>query len=244
MAVPPVRSRITPAWPALSRRLPLSVALSVIVLGGCAAEGEELPARVQAQLPLVSGELYELCPVTDTPREHYNQEARTKRRRLEALIREVRRRPDAIITREFEDAHSGERHKERLSVRDLAREHLGNPGIKGVPCARRQMARLQNAVEPGRKTRELEDERVFLIDEVVRALRLRQDGTIYTNRHCREVQQILTAREEVQISERSPIENIELIASPDKTVGIEAFKPTPQCRRYLERRLALLEAGP
>lgn len=235
-----------------------AVAYAFFGAAGCASSDEQQPAgaaraslvptEIRAQLPLHTGQLYGLCPVTDLPRESYNERARTTRRQAKALIREVRRRPNAVIERVFEDAHTREELRERVTVLELAEEHLREPGIEGAPCARTVMTELRDVVARARgeeppKSATPHDEPVFLIDEVAAKLRLRQRGTVYRNAYCREVQEILTSREEVEVALDEPIENVEVVAAPERTVGVEVFRPTARCRGYLERRLGAVGRG-
>jgi hypothetical protein len=137
------------------------LALAVFIALGC-QDGEQVERNSEARLPTAVGELWNLCPASDVPRDFYEKQARQARRSTRALIREVRRRPDALVTLTSRDAESGEIYRDEITVRELAEEHLGNPGVRGVPCERRLMQELQDAAH-GRTgpTRQLEDERVY-----------------------------------------------------------------------------------
>ena len=130
--------------------LPVTIVVVAVVCAACGSDGpgggQRLPAADAAKLP-TSGELWSLCPVPDAPQAFRERVARSALRQARALIREVRRRPDALVTLHYEDSHSGEPFTETKTVRALALEHLDNPGIKGVPCRRQVMAELQAAVD-------------------------------------------------------------------------------------------------
>lgn len=112
---------------------------------GCNASGRDVPPKVQAELPTGYGVLWDLCPPPeDDP--ILRQNARDARRATRALIREVRRHPDDVLTAAWRD-HDGNMHYEQTTVRELAQNHLENPGAKGVPCESDLMAELQAAVD-------------------------------------------------------------------------------------------------
>jgi hypothetical protein len=142
----------------------------------------------------------------------------------------------------FEDGHAGERVRERLTVLELAEEHLRHPGFEGVPCARTVMAELRDAVARARgedppQSRTRRDDPVFLVKEVVAEMRLHERGTVFRNAHCREVHEILRTRLEVQIGLDDATKNVEAITVPNPKVGVTALRPTARCRAFLERRL-------
>ena len=136
--------------------LPVTIAAAALLCVACGSEGlgggERLSAADAEKLPK-SGELWSLCPVPDVSQEFRDRATRSALAQARALIREVRRRPDAVVTLHYEDAHSGEPFTETKTIRALAEEQLENPGIMGVPCQRRIMAELQAAVDgrPGRE---------------------------------------------------------------------------------------------
>ena len=105
-----------------------TVALALSTLNVFAACGEEPPATVAADLPTHPRELGGLCPEPDVPRDFYEREAADARRKAEALIREVRRNPDGQVTVVSQDAHTGETYRDRMTVRELANEHLRKDG--------------------------------------------------------------------------------------------------------------------
>jgi hypothetical protein len=223
--------------------------LSCGAASGCSDDDEEkgaaarVPADIQAQLPLNTGALFELCPARDIPRDVYEEQAATARRQTRALIREVQRRPDDLLTRVWTSAHSVREYRDELTVRALAEEHLRQPGVDGVPCARNLMRRLQQAVdvESADAAAAAPDDAVFLVDDVVAALGLSEGGGVpYRNARCAEVQTILTDRDEVELASDEPVPNVELITAPDRTVGVEVFKPTAACREFIQRRLQAL----
>ena len=96
----------------------LLAALTAMI--GC---GDEEPAPVSADLPTNLGELWSLCPEPDVPDGVDREQAADVRRKTEALIREVRRNPDDEVEFVSAGAHNGETYRDRVSVRELAREH-------------------------------------------------------------------------------------------------------------------------
>ena len=219
--------------------------IAVVVCAGCGASAkggqDRLSPAEAAKLPK-SGELWGLCPVPDVPQDFRERVSRASRRKAEALIREVRRRPDALVTLEYEDAHSGEKFTETKTVRALAEEHLDNPGIKGVPCQRKLMTELQAAVD-GRPAPAVANERTYTLDQVVAALGLEKHGAVYTSPHGCAVQQLYFQRDEVKIARAEPIRNNVVIASPKRRVGVLVYKPDRHCRSGIARDLARLDAG-
>ena len=122
------------------------------------------------------------------------------------MIREVRRRPDALVTLTYEDAHSGEPFEETTTVRELAQEHLENPGPDGAACERQLMEDLQAAVER-RRPRKVRNEPVITMHEIVAGLRLDKDGAVYHGPHGCVIQAIYFSRGEVDQAESEPIRN-------------------------------------
>jgi hypothetical protein len=206
-----------------------------------AERGQTLSSVEAAKLPK-PGQLMTLCPVPDLPREFREQTSRTARQRVHALIREVRRRPEASVTLGYQDAHSGESFTETTTVRALAEEHLESPGVDGVPCQRRLMAELEAAVH-GRPVRRVENERVFTLEELVDALALENDGGVYTSPDGCTVQGLYFDRREVDAALAEPIANNVVVASPRGRAGVQVFKPDRRCRDGIARALARLDAA-
>lgn len=227
----------------------LVLALAAAVPSQAAAE--QLPLDVQAQLPLASGLVYELCPVTDIPPAQYRRRARQAWQQFEALVREVGVRPQAQFVRVSSDSHTGEEIREPMTVLSLAEEHLDEQGIEKAPCARTLLTRLRDAVLRAKgQTPPAEpapvDEPVFLLDQTVAALSLRHRDGAYRNSRCRRgIVRILTERDEVELERKEPLgRNVRLVTVPQRTVGVLAYKPTDRCREFLQRRLKKLAARP
>jgi hypothetical protein len=208
--------------------------------------GDHVPPDIEARLPTGLGELWYLCPAPDIPQRLYDEQARRARDSARALIREVRRRPHDLVTFTSYGAHTGETYRRELTIRALAKEHLRNPGIEGVPCQRALMQELQDAVRghsgptaPGPGVR---NERVYTHDEVIEALDLEKRGAMYTTRTGCRIGSIHTNEWEVRLARREHIAEA-IIAAPDGTVGVGAFKPSAGCRQDIERRLATLAAS-
>ena len=219
-------------------RLFAPVLAVVAALIGC---GEEEPTPVSAGLPTHAGELGALCPEPDVTADFYERTKRHAARQLEALIREVRRNPDGVVEVVFQDADTGEKFRYRETVRDLAQEHLRHPGARGVPCARSKMLALQAAVDGRAAPRDVEDERVFAVAEIVDALELHKNGAGYRGPRGCEVDFIYASRSELEPSlEHGAAANHELVTDPAQTVGLEVYRPTGACRQELERRLTAL----
>ena len=219
-------------------RLLAPVLAVVAVLVGC---GDEEPAPVTADLPTHAGELGALCPEPDVPTDFYEQTKRNATRQIEALIREVRRTPDGAVEVVSQDSDTGEKFRYRMTVRELAEEQLESPGVRGVPCARSKMLALQAAVDGRPAPRDVEDERVFTIAEIVQSLGLRKNGAGYRGPRGCEIDFIYASRSELEPSlKHGAAANRELVTDPAQTVGLEAYRPTAACRRELERRLAAL----
>jgi hypothetical protein len=219
-------------------RMLVSALVAVAALVGC---GNEEPAPVSADLPTSHGELEGLCPVPEASRDWNEKHTTEARRKTEALIREVRRNPDGEVELVSADAHTGEEYRDRMSVRELAKEHLKSPGTRAATCARSLIAELQAAIDGRPPPRGVEDERVYLIAEVVEALELRKDGAVYHGPHGCEIDFIYASRSELEpVLGEGAEGNRELITDPAQTVGVDVFRPTAACRRALERRLAAL----
>src|SRR4051812_25259435 len=212
--------------------LPVTIVVVAVVCAACGSGGpgggQRLSAADAAKLP-TSGELWSLCPVPDAPQAFRHRVARSALRQARALIREVRRRPDALVTLHYEDSHSGEPFTEIKTVRALALEHLDNPGIEGVPCRRQVMAELQAAVD-GRPVRPVENEKTYTLDDVVTGLRLENHGATYTSPDGCQVQGLYFQRDEVEGALEEPIRNNVVITSPRHRVGVQVFKPDRRCR--------------
>jgi hypothetical protein len=220
----------------------VGVAVACAGCGANAAGGEaQLTPADAAKLPK-TGQLWGLCPVPDVPQDFRERVSRKAQQRARALIREVLRRPEALVTLAYEDAHSGEPFTETMTVRELAREHLANPGVEGVPCQRKLMAELEAAVD-GRRVRPVENERLYTLDEVVTALGLEKHGGIYTSPDACTVQDLYFERRDVEAALDEPIRNNVVVASPNGRVGVQVFKPDRRCREGIARDLARLDAG-
>lgn len=221
-------------------------ALAGVLLTGCGVSrsGEPAPAHVEAQLPTHLGELWSLCPTPDDPRRFYHEEVGKARRATRALIRAVRERPADVVTFESTDAHSGDVYREKMTVRELAEEHLETPGVKGVPCERALMQELQDAVDDKADPTPLPpNEVVFLYDDVVKALRLTEDRGVLRSPSGCEVDDILLDAHEVKVELEDPIADHAVITDPDQRVGVSVFKASSPCRREMENRLAHLAAS-
>jgi hypothetical protein len=220
------------------------LALAILGALGCGEpQSEHLGRTSESQLPTAVGQLWNLCPAPDVPEAFYEKQAREARRATRALIREVRRHPDALVTLTSRDAESAEIYRDEVTVRELAEEHLGNPGVGGVPCQRALMQALQDAVDG--RTRPtpdgLEEERVYPIYEVVRTLRLRKDGAVYFSPAGCQIEEIYSSRSDLKPSLRyGETQNHRLVTDPDQTIGVSVFKPSAACEQELKRRLAEL----
>ena len=204
---------------------------------GCSAQAdgrERLSDADAAKLP-TDGQLWGLCPVPDVPVRSRERVWREARQKTQALIREVRRRPEALVTLTYEDAHSGEPFEETTTVRELAEIHLKNPGIAGAPCEHRLMAALEAAAE-GRRPPPVDDE----VQELVAALRLEKDGTVYYSPHGCMLQGIFVNRE-VARAESDPVRHDVLVASPRRRVVVLVHEPDRRCHDGIARDLARFE---
>jgi hypothetical protein len=207
--------------------------------------GERVGRNVETQLPTNLGQLWGLCPAPDAPEQFYEEEARETRQATRALIREVRRRPDALVRLVSHDAHSARIYRERVTVRELAEEHLRNPGVRGVPCQRRLMWELKVAVDgrPGPPPASVDNERVYTVQQIVDALQLRDHGAIYRGPKGCVINDgdLYTSASEVELGLRGGDgEKHVLVTDRDRTVGVEVFRPSAACERELKRRLAEL----
>ena len=197
------------------------------------AEAERLPGTAQ---------LWSLCPSPDVSDEFRERVSRTARQRARALIQEVRRRPHALVTKRYKDSHTGEPFDETTTVRELAEEHLENPGIKGVPCQRALMAELHAAVAGRPAPTNVTNERTYTLREVVAALQLNKEGGVYRSPGGCEINGMHFDRFEVEAAREESIGNHKLITSTKGRVGVEVFRPTPRCEQELMRSLARLDA--
>ena len=85
------------------------VVMTLAAFAGCGGDkGVEADlATHEADLPTHVGQLWALCPAPDVPRGFYEQQSADARRAIEALIREVRRDPDDVVTLVSRDADTG-----------------------------------------------------------------------------------------------------------------------------------------
>jgi hypothetical protein len=228
-------------------RRPLVVGVTVCVgCGGCGGqqsgrpEAERLTPSEARRLPK-DGQLGYLCPapdVSDDLRERNSREAKAQAR---ALIAEVRRRPAAIVTLGSQDAHTGAPFTETLTVRELALQHLENPGVEGVPCERKLMTELQAAVEGRPVPAGVENERTYTQREVVAGLRLVLRRGIYRSPGGCEVYDMFFDRREVELALAEPMQNLLVITSPKRRVGVRVFAPDRRCRESIARSLERLD---
>jgi len=119
-----------------------AVALLPVAWAGSerARQGPHVPASVQAQLPTRLS-LGNLCPGTQTP----PRIERDLRRRAEALVRELERRPHDLVTYTFYYSDSPEERRD-ITIRQLAEEQLGDMEAHGSNCAPRLQRRLRAAL--------------------------------------------------------------------------------------------------
>jgi hypothetical protein len=214
--------------------LALTAAAAVVACGERKEPSAELPRHSY-------GELSGLCPVPEASREWNEKYTTEARRKTEALIRQVRRNPDREVLLVTADAHTGEAFHDRMTVRELAKEHLKSPGTRAATCARSLIAELQAAVDGRPAPRNVKDERVYTVAEVEDSLDLRKDGAGYDGPRGCVVDFVYASRSELEPSlKHGAAANHVLIMDPEQTVGVEAFRPTAACRRELERRLAAL----
>jgi hypothetical protein len=227
------------------------LALAPLRLLDCGEDrhGERVGRNIEAQLPTNLGQLWDLCPAPDVPQDSYEEQARETRQATRALIREVRRRPDAFVTLVARDAHSPRLHRYRVTVRELAEEHLRNPGVRGVPCQRRLMWELKAAVDgrAGPPPASVENERVYTVQLIVDALQLRSHGAIYRGPKGCVINDgdLYTSASDVELAlpdRDGDGDKYVLVTDRDRTVGVEVFRPSAACERELKRRLAELVA--
>jgi hypothetical protein len=214
--------------------LRLWVVVVAAACAGCAqADGRERLSDADAAKLPKDGQLWGLCP--EVPGRFGDRASYEARHRTRALIREVRRRPEALVTLTYEDAHDGEPFEETTSVRELAEVHLENPGIAGAPCEHRLMAELEAAVE-GRRPPHVDDD----VQALVAALRLQKAGTVYHSPDGCTVQGVFVNRE-VGRAESDPVRGHVLVASPQRRVAVLVHKPDRRCQDAIARDLARFE---
>jgi hypothetical protein len=97
-------------------------------VGETRRRGPHVPDSVQAQLPTKIS-LGNLCPDTDTP----PAVERDVRRRAEALIRELRRRPDQLVTYTYYYSDDPQERRD-ITIRELAEEQLADIESGGPDC--------------------------------------------------------------------------------------------------------------
>ncbi len=234
----------------IRHRLPLLGAFgwATLALLACAETdasraARSVPRDVQAELPTQLGELWNLCPAPDVPQALYDRQRSAARAATRALIRELGRRPNDVVIFTSHDAHTGAIHRERLSVRELAEEHLRSPGVEGVPCERTLMNELQQTLHRAGGTTAVvggEDAVVFSYDEIIRALRLRKRNGVYRSVDGCEINALLTDREEVALEREEAVRNHVVVTDPAGIVGVSVFKPSESCIRDLAGRLDAL----
>ena len=223
------------------------LAFALVATVGCGEEprGERLDGDIEAQLPTSLGELWELCPPPDIPEDLYGKESRETRRATRALIGAVRRNPNAVVTLVSYDAHDGKTYRDPVTVRELAEEHLDNPGVRAVPCQRRLMLGAPSRGRGSRRTASgRRAERAGLSDRGGRQGPQPPRGRSGLPRPqgC-EIDFIYGSRSELEPTLRDgPPGNHGLVTDPDQTVGVQVYKPSAACVRELERRLAALAA--
>jgi hypothetical protein len=129
------------------RRQPIAIgllALALVSVGSTVFQwvdrGPHVPASVQRELPTEIS-LGNLCPGASTPGE-VEQDVR---RRAETLIRELRARPDHLVTYTFYDAH-GPDEQHDITIRELAEEQLGDLESGGPNCAPELERRIRAAM--------------------------------------------------------------------------------------------------
>jgi hypothetical protein len=213
-----------------------AVAAALAGCGGAALAQEHLTAKEAAKLPR-DGELWGLCPVPDASKEFRERVAKKARQRARAMIREVRRRPDALVTLHYEDSHTGEPFTETLTVKALAKQHLKNPGLKGVPCARKLMSELKAAFDGKPAPKGVKNDTLHTMDELVRKLHLRKDGAVYWSPDGCQVQGLYFDRDEVKSAQEEPIRNNVIVASPDGSAGVQIYKPDARCLNRIKNDL-------
>jgi hypothetical protein len=121
------------AWP--RRRAPIALALFAVALLPVAwaaietsQRGPHVPASVQRELPTKLS-LGNLCPGAESSPEV----EREVRRSAEALIRELRRRPDDLVTDTVYYSDDPEERRD-ITIRELAEEQLEDIESNGPNC--------------------------------------------------------------------------------------------------------------
>ena len=149
---PPVLVAFTAAGRALGRALKRrsgSIAFGLFAVAFLPAawataetvqRGPHVPASVQAQLPTEIS-LGNLCPGSETP----PRVERDVRRRAEALIRELRRRPDQLVTFTYYYSDDPEERRD-ITIRELAEEQLKDIESNGPNCAPELERRIRAAM--------------------------------------------------------------------------------------------------
>ena len=102
--------------------------------------GPPLPTSVQSRLPTEIS-LGNLCPGTETPA----SVERNVRRRAEALIRELRRRPTHLVTYTYHSS-DGDDERRDITIRELAEEQLRDMETNGPNCDPDLERRLRRAM--------------------------------------------------------------------------------------------------
>jgi hypothetical protein len=130
------------------RRAPVAIGLAAVAILSAAStvfrwvdRGPHVPASVQRELP-TDISLGNLCPGSETPAD---LEA-DLRRRAEALIRELRRNPDHLVTDTVHYSHGGQERRE-ITIRDLAEDQLSDLEAFGPDCAPELERRIRAAME-------------------------------------------------------------------------------------------------
>lgn len=120
------------------------VALALVAVSSTAFQwvnrGPHVPPSVQRELP-TDISLGNLCPGAATPADV----ERDVRRRAEALIRELRRNPDHVVTDTQYFAHGGEERRD-ITIRDLAEDQLADIESGGPNCAPELERRIRAAM--------------------------------------------------------------------------------------------------
>ena len=132
--------------PGLLGQLVIAGVLSTAaVLTFVSCQPEHVPAHIQRQLPLLPGGFGELCPkLSATPAER-----RRTIREADVLLRELKRRPDEVVT--IEDSSFDEGHEPYdITVRELAERRLEGLRLNSEwlgDCAPRLRQRLTAALK-------------------------------------------------------------------------------------------------
>lgn len=105
------------------------------------AEASHVPAAVQRALPATGGTLNEIC-LPEAPA----AERRLARRRFEALLVALRRRPDQLVTYTYQSEDAPDAHKD-ITVRELGEQELYSLAHGGNgPCLAGLRRRLHAAL--------------------------------------------------------------------------------------------------